>query len=110
MELQALDVAERQTAAALMAGRKPGDETASRLKLTVSTLLQRITELGMGALGPYAAADQRHALGIGANAPPVGPDYALVPTAKYLNSRAATIYGGSNEIQRNIIARIILGG
>jgi len=109
VELQSLDVAERQTAAALMAGRRVGDEIASRLKLTVSTLLQRITELTMGALGPYAAADQRAALGIGANEPPVGPDYALTPTAKFLNSRAATIYGGSYEIQHNILARIILG-
>jgi acyl-CoA dehydrogenase len=109
VELQALDVAERETAAALMAGRRVGDEIASRLKLTVSTLLQRITELTMGALGPYAAADQRAALGIGANEPPVGPDYALTPTAKFLNSRAATIYGGSYEIQHNILARIILG-
>ena len=41
--------------------------------------------------------------------PPVGPDYALTPTAKFLNSRAATIYGGSYEIQHNILARIILG-
>jgi alkylation response protein AidB-like acyl-CoA dehydrogenase len=39
----------------------------------------------------------------------VGPAYALTPTAKYLNSRAATIYGGSQEIQHNILARIILG-
>jgi acyl-CoA dehydrogenase len=109
VELRALDVAERQTAEALMAGRPVGDTTASQLKMAVSTLLQRITELGMGALGPYAGADQRAALGIGANAAPVGPDYALTPMAKYLNSRAATIYGGSNEIQHNILARIILG-
>ena len=109
VELQALDVAERQTAAALMAGRRVGDATASQLKMAVSTLLQRITELGMGALGPYGAADQRAALGLGANAAPVGPGYALVPTAKYLNSRAATIYGGSNEIQHNILARILIG-
>ena len=109
VDLQALDVAERQTAAALMAGRRVGDATASQLKLTVSTLLQRITELAMGSLGPYAVADQRRALGIGANEAVVGPDYALVPTAKYLNSRAATIYGGSNEIQHNILARILLG-
>jgi alkylation response protein AidB-like acyl-CoA dehydrogenase len=109
VELQGLDVAERQTAAALMAGQRVGDATASRLKLTVSTLLQRITELVMGSLGAYAAADQRAALGIGANTPPVGPAYALTPTAKFLNSRAATIYGGSNEIQHNILARIILG-
>jgi len=110
VDLQALDVAERQTAAALMAGRRVGDTTASQLKLAVSTLLQRVTELTMGALGPYAAADQRAALGIGANEPPVGPAYALTPTAKFLNSRAATIYGGSQEIQHNILARILLGG
>lgn len=110
VELQGLDVAERETAAALMAGQRVGDATASRLKLTVSTLLQRVTELTMGSLGPYAAADQRAALGIGANEPPIGPDYALTPTAKYLNSRAATIYGGSYEVQHNILARIILAG
>ncbi|WP_068876857.1 MULTISPECIES: acyl-CoA dehydrogenase family protein [unclassified Phenylobacterium] len=109
VELQALDFAERETAATLMAGRPVGDATASRLKLTVSTLLQRITELTMGSLGVYAGADQRAALGMGTNTPPVGPGYALTPTAKYLNSRAATIYGGSSEIQHNILARIILG-
>jgi len=109
IELQALAFAERQAAAMLMAGRDIGNTVASRLKLTVSALLQRITELGMGALGPYAAADQSGALGAGANAAPVGPTHALTPTAKYLNSRAATIYGGSNEIQHNILARIILG-
>jgi alkylation response protein AidB-like acyl-CoA dehydrogenase len=110
IELMALDVAEQQTAEALMSGRRVGDATASRLKLTVSTLLQRITELQMEALGVYGAADQRPALGIEANAPTVGPDYALTPTAKYLNSRAATIYGGSNEVQHNILAKIVLGG
>jgi acyl-CoA dehydrogenase len=109
IQLQALDHAERSVAATLMAGRSVGDTIASRLKMTVSTLLQQITELAMGALGPYAAADQRAALGMGANQPPVGPGYALTPTAKYLNSRAATIYGGSNEIQHNILARVLLG-
>lgn len=109
VELEALDVAERQTAEALMAERRVGDATASQLKMAVSTLLQRITELNMDALGAYGAADQRAALGMGANEPPVGPAYALTPTAKFLNSRAATIYGGSNEIQHNILARVILG-
>jgi len=87
-----------------------GDATASRLKLTVSHLLQGITELGMEALGVYGAADQRAALGMEATQPTVGPDYALTPTAKYLNSRAATIYGGSSEVQHNILAKIVLGG
>jgi acyl-CoA dehydrogenase len=62
----------------------------------------------MEALGPYAAPDQRAALGMGANQPQVGPDYALTPTAKALNSRAATIYGGSSEVQHNILARVLL--
>jgi alkylation response protein AidB-like acyl-CoA dehydrogenase len=110
IELMALDVAERQTAEALMSGRSVGDATASRLKLTVSHLLQGITELAMESLGVYAAADQRAALGMEATAPTVGPDYALTPTAKYLNSRAATIYGGSSEVQHNILAKIVLGG
>ena len=109
IELQALDHTERQVAAVLSAGRSVGDTVASRLKLTVSTLLQQITELAMDSLGAYAAADQRAALGMGANQPPVGPGYALTPTAKYLNSRAATIYGGSNEVQHNILARVLLG-
>ena len=34
---------------------------------------------------------------------------AITPTAKYLNSRAATIYGGSQEVQHNILARVVLG-
>jgi alkylation response protein AidB-like acyl-CoA dehydrogenase len=109
IELRALEFTERGVAAALSAGRRVGDAVASRLKLAVSTLQQRIMELGMGALGDYACADQRPAMGMSANSPPVGADYALTPTAKYLNSRAATIYGGSQEIQHNILARIILG-
>jgi alkylation response protein AidB-like acyl-CoA dehydrogenase len=109
VQLQALDHAERSVAATLMAGKSVGDTIASQLKMTASTLQQQITELAMEALGPYAAPDQREALGMGANQQPVGPDYALTPTAKYLNSRAATIYGGSNEVQHNILARVLLG-
>ena len=45
----------------------------------------------------------------GANIEPVGPEYSLTAMARYLNDRAASIYGGSNEIQRNIIAWQVLG-
>jgi len=109
MEVGGLDHTERNVAAQLSAGRNIGDATASVLKLTVSQLLQRATELTLEALGCYAAPDQRGALGYGANSPPIGPDYAVTPTAKYLNSRAATIYGGSQEVQHNILARVVLG-
>ncbi|HEX7761027.1 MAG TPA: acyl-CoA dehydrogenase family protein [Caulobacteraceae bacterium] len=109
LEVTGLDHTERNVAAQLSAGRNIGDATASVLKLTVSHLLQRATELTMEALGNYAVPDQRDALGYGANQAPIGPDFALTPTAKYLNSRAATIYGGSNEVQHNILARVVLG-
>jgi alkylation response protein AidB-like acyl-CoA dehydrogenase len=39
----------------------------------------------------------------------VGPDYAAPLAARYFNYRKTTIYGGSNEIQRNIIAQMVLG-
>jgi alkylation response protein AidB-like acyl-CoA dehydrogenase len=43
------------------------------------------------------------------NQPPIGPDYAASAAPSYFNNRKVTIYGGSNEIQRGIIAKAILG-
>jgi len=45
----------------------------------------------------------------GSNLPFVGPEDDLTASARYFNGRAASIYGGSNEIQRNIIAKMVLG-
>jgi acyl-CoA dehydrogenase len=63
----------------------------------------------MDALGAYAWVDQPEARAPGANAEFVGPEHGLTTTARYLNDRAGSIYGGSNEIQRNIIAKVVLG-
>jgi alkylation response protein AidB-like acyl-CoA dehydrogenase len=109
VEVDGLAYAEGQAAQRLSAGKGIG-ATASVLKMLVSTLQQRATELQLEALGQYAAADQRGALGYGANGSPIGPEYAATLTAKYLNTRAATIYGGSNEVQHNILARALLEG
>ena len=46
---------------------------------------------------------------VGSNVAPIGPEEGLTAMARYLNNRAASIYGGSNEIQRDIIARLVLG-
>lgn len=45
----------------------------------------------------------------GSNTKPVGPDHTLMTMPKYLNTRAQTIFGGSNEVQRNIMAKAVLG-
>jgi acyl-CoA dehydrogenase len=71
--------------------------------------MQRADELGVEAAGAYAAAFQPKAAAPGSNAEPIGPDHSLAVMARYLNDRAASIYGGSNEIQRDIIARLVLG-
>lgn len=108
-EVMAIDWTERRQIAGRGTGEVTSNVTASILKLTVSEATQKLAQLTSEALGPHAAADQRHALGMTANEPPIGPAHGLTATARYLNSRAATIFGGSSEVQRNIIARAGLG-
>jgi alkylation response protein AidB-like acyl-CoA dehydrogenase len=52
---------------------------------------------------------QPEALQVGSGVKPVGPEYALTAMPRYLNTRATTIYGGSSEVQRGIIAKSVLG-
>jgi alkylation response protein AidB-like acyl-CoA dehydrogenase len=109
IELTAVEYTERRVISQLSAGGASGDSSASMLKLKGTETMQKATELAVEALAHYAAPDQRPALGIGANQPPVGPEHAATPMARYLNTRASTIYGGSSEVQRNILARATLG-
>lgn len=109
VDIAAVDMTEQRVVSNTSTGKPVGDATASMLKLKGTETMQRITALAMEALGHYATPDQRAALGFGANAPAIGPDYAISPTARYLNMRASTIYGGSSEVQHNIMARAALG-
>jgi acyl-CoA dehydrogenase len=106
--LEAVDMTERRVLAALASGQPPGP-ASSMLKTQGTELMQRLDELALEALGAYAAADQFEARAPGANLPYVGPEHGLTTTARYLNDRAGSIYGGSNEIQRDIMAKLVLG-
>jgi pimeloyl-CoA dehydrogenase large subunit len=110
VELKALEMTQLRVVAAERArGRsnKP-DPASSILKIKGSEIQQNISELLMEAIGPYALPDQfRH--DDRWNEPPIGPDYAPPLAPQYFNWRKISIYGGSNEIQKNIIAKAILG-
>ena len=108
ISVQAIDISERRVLSALSAGRNPGP-ASSMLKINGTEAMQRVDELALDAAGAYAAVDQKAAREPGSNLDPVGPEHSLTVMARYLNDRAASIYGGSNEIQRDIIARLVLG-
>jgi alkylation response protein AidB-like acyl-CoA dehydrogenase len=107
VDLTALEFTELRSLAGEAAGKGPGAE-ASLLKIKGSEIQQRITELALEAVGHYGAPYFR-GFGDGDNEHPIGPDYAHRTAPTYFNTRKTTIYGGSNEIQRNIIAKMVLG-
>ena len=87
-------------------GGSPGAES-SILKIKGTELQQTISELFVEMLAYYAHPFYMENE-IGSN-DTVGPDYAAPVMPHYLNYRKVSIYGGSNEIQRNIIAKRVLG-
>ena len=108
IDLLALEYTELRTLASESAGKGPGPES-SLLKVKGTEIQQRITELALEAAGHYGAPFFRGFPEDGGNALPIGPDYAHRTAPTYFNVRKTSIYGGSNEIQRNIIAKMVLG-
>ncbi len=108
IELLALEVTNLRVIAMSMANRNPGAES-SILKVQGTEIQQALTELAMHLLGPGALPWQHEALAPGYDGPVSGPEWALPISARYFNHRKASIYAGSNEIQRNIIAKMMLG-
>jgi len=107
IDLTALEFTELRTLAGESSGKGPGPES-SLLKIKGTEIQQRITELALEAVGHYGAPYFR-GFGEGDNEHPIGPDYAHRAAPTYFNVRKTSIYGGSNEIQRNIIAKMVLG-
>lgn len=108
IDLLSLEYTELRTLARENAGQGPGPES-SALKIKGTEIQQRITELALEAVDLYGEPYFRGLPPPGGNQPPVGPDYARRAAPTYFNIRKTSIYGGSNEIQRNIIAKMVLG-
>ena len=107
MDIAALEMIEMQVLSDLSRGRNPG-AVSSSMKIRGSETLQKLDHLGVEALGWYAAPFEPEARLLGHNAPTVTPEAGITAMPLYLNNRASTIYAGSNEIQRNIIAKAVL--
>jgi pimeloyl-CoA dehydrogenase large subunit len=108
VELKALEITQlRVVAGESKRERGKPDPASSILKLKGSEIQQATTELLLEVVGPYALPYEPDLEG--RNEPPIGPDWAAPLAPMYFNWRKASIYGGSNEIQRNIIAKAILG-
>lgn len=112
-----LEILEYQVLAAVAEGRNPGT-ASSMLKVLSTELSQILTELSMEAAGPRGRAYQPHATRPGGPVaefePPAdgyvsGEPWQAVAPLRYFNDRAGSIYAGSNEIQRNILAKAALG-
>ncbi|HAY07515.1 MAG TPA: acyl-CoA dehydrogenase family protein [Hyphomonas sp.] len=108
IDLTALEFTELRTLASEAAGKGPGPES-SILKIKGTEIQQRLTELTLEAVGNYGAPYVRGAAPNGQNEYGIGPDYSNHSADSYFNMRKTSIYGGSNEIQRNIITKMILG-
>ncbi|MBL8942341.1 MAG: acyl-CoA dehydrogenase family protein, partial [Myxococcales bacterium] len=99
IQLEALQMANYRTLAGAALGHAPGPES-SILKLRGSEIFQRAFELAMDVMGPDALA--------WFNQPGVVSELEQSVASTYCYNRATTIYGGSSEIQKNIIAKLIL--
>ncbi len=103
IDLKALEITELRILSSVSGGGNPGPES-SIMKLSATRLEQDINELSVDVLGYKGFVMNPVAEGN-----PVRADYISSVVPRYLNNRAASIFGGSQEIQRNIIAKMVLG-
>jgi len=103
IDLKALEIIELRILSSVSGGGNPGPES-SIMKLTYTRIEQSISELSVDVLGYRGFAMDQPADRSGERA-----DYISSVVPRYLNTRAASIFGGSQEIQRNIVAKMVLG-
>jgi hypothetical protein len=107
MEIDAVEMNEMMFYSSLKTGDAPGN-MASVVKMRGTEVGQKVTELAVEAVGWYGApfTELRN---YDSNIVPVGGDYVDDVSPRYFNTRKTTIYGGSSEVQRNVLAKAMLG-
>lgn len=108
IDLLALEYTELRTLSAVSTGQAPGAES-SILKIVGTQVIQAIDELYVEAAGYYSMPFVPEQFYDDFNGQFIGTDMATNSSLRYFNNRKASIYGGSNEIQTNIISKAVLG-
>ncbi len=111
IDLKALEMTQLRVIASEREGSRTPNPASSILKIKGSEIQQATTELALEIAGPFALPyhDPEAEYPDGANDLPEGFGWADTAAPTYFNYRKTSIYGGSNEIQRNIIAKMVLG-
>ena len=107
MEIDAVEMNELMFYSSLKTGDAPGN-MGSVVKMRGTEVGQKVTELAVEAVGWYGLpfTEQRN---YDSNVVPVGGEYVDDVSPRYFNNRKTTIYGGSSEVQRNVLAKAMLG-
>ncbi len=108
VDIVALEMMVLRVLSAEKSGKQSLD-VAGLLKIRGSEIQQRYTELMMMAAGPYSLPFIREAMDAGWQGDYVGAAHIAPLAGHYFNYRKTTIYGGSNEVQRNIVAQTVMG-
>ena len=108
IQINAMEATELRILGSLTAGQNVGPES-SLLKTRGTEIGQAITELAVELVGYYGIPFNNPGPEIGNNEPAIGSRFANTAAPRYFNYRKASIYAGSNEVQRNIMAKLVLG-
>lgn len=108
VQVEAIQYLEFRIMAAISKGGSPGPES-SIMKNLGADLGQYVSELMVEATGAYSAVHQPEARSPGNESDLIGPRAAATAFSRYFNLRASSIAGGTNEVQKNIVAKLVLG-
>ena len=108
VQLHAIQFLEFRIMADMSRQGRPGTES-SIFKTLATQMGQRISELKVEALSQYALVYQPEAWALDDVAPVIGPQSGATAFSRYFNERATTIAAGSTEVQKNIVAKMVLG-